>query len=188
MLATAVVLPAVAIGVPAATAQSGDTNTRQADHRPGGPGRGAGPGLARLATRLGVTQAQLKAALDATRPTAKPAKGDRGESFATAIATALGVRADKVQRILEANRPARPTFRPAAGTRPDNSALITALSSGLGIEKATVQAALDKLEAANKADHGDREAAIAAALAKQLNLDAATVQKALAAWRPGGRP
>ncbi len=46
-----------------------------------------------------------------------------------------------------------------------------------------MQSALDKLHAAHKADHTARETAMAAALAKQLNLDAATVQKALASLR-----
>ena len=64
------------------------------------------------------------------------------------------------------------------------SALVSALSDGLGIEKATVQAAIDKLDAAHKADHSARDAAMAAALAKQLNLSAATVQDALASLRP----
>ena len=65
---------------------------------------------------------------------------------------------------------------------------MSALSSGLGIDKATVQTALDKLDATHKADHTAREAAMAASLAKQLGLDTAKVQAALAATRPAGRP
>ncbi len=187
VLATAAVVPAAALGVPGALAQSGDAGTTQSGHRPPGPGRG-GPDVAKLATTLGVTQAQLKAALDATRPTGRPGKGDRGAGLAAALATELGVSPDKVQTILAANKPAKPTGKPAAGKRPGDSALVTALSTGLSIDKANVQGALDKLHAARKTDDTAREAAIAASLAKQLNLDAATVQKALAAQRPTGRP
>ncbi len=48
-----------------------------------------------------------------------------------------------------------------------------------------MQTALDKLQASHKAGDSARDTAQAAALAKALNLDAATVQKALASLRPG---
>lgn len=184
VLAAAAIVPAAAIGVGTAAAESDGSTTTTT--KPGA--RGHGPDLSALATKLGVTQAQLKAALDATRPTGKPPTGDRGAGLASDLAAALGVSVSKVTPILDANRPAKPASRPAAGTKPDSTALVSALASGLGIDKATVQAALDKLDAGHKADHTAREAAMAAALAKQLNLDTATVQSALTALRPAGRP
>jgi hypothetical protein len=185
ILTAAVLAPTAAIGVSAAGAQ--DTGSSPPSAQSDRPPRGHGPDLAALATRLGVTQARLKAAFDATRPTGDAQEGARKDGLAADLAKALGVSTDKVQTILDKNRPDKPTGRPAAGTKPakpDTSALVTALSDGLGIEKATVQAALDKLDAAHKADHAARDAAMAAALAKQLNLSAATVQDALASVRP----
>lgn len=187
VLATAALVPVAAVGVGSAVAQTGDTTSTAQRGAPVGA-RGHGPDIAKLAAKLGVTEAQLKSALDATRPTGKPPAGDRGAGMATGIAKALGVSTDKVTAILDANRPAKPATRPAAGTKPDSSRLVTALSAGLGIDKATVQAALDKQHAARKAEHTAREAVMATALAKQLNLDASTVQSALSELRPAGRP
>lgn len=190
VLATAVIVPAAAIGVTSATAKSSSStgsSSSAAGHHRGGP---HGPDLSKLATKLGVTQAQLKAALDAIRPTDKPKKQDRGAGLAAGIASALGVSVDKVTPILDANKPAKPATRPAPGTKPakpDLSNLVTALSTGLSIDTATVQTALDKLQAAHEADHTARDTAMAAALAKQLNLDTATVQAALTALKPAGR-
>ncbi len=47
-----------------------------------------------------------------------------------------------------------------------------------------MQTALDKVQAAHEADDASRDAAQAAALAKQLGLDTATVQAALTSLRP----
>ena len=185
VVATAALIPTAAIGVGTAVAQS-DGGSTTTSTKSGA--RGHGPDVTKLAAKLGVPEAQLKAALDATRPTAKPPTGDPRAGFATDIAKALGVSVDKVTPILEANKPAKPATRPAPGTKPDISGLVSALSSGLGIEKATVQSALAKLDASHKADHTARDAAMAAALAKQLNLDTATVQAALAATRPAHGP
>ena len=65
VLATAVIVPAAAIGVTSATAKSSSStssSSKTAGHHRGGP---HGPDLAKLATKLGVTRAQLKTALDA---------------------------------------------------------------------------------------------------------------------------
>ena len=189
VLATAAVIPAAAVASGVASAQSGDTTTTPHPARPAGA-HGPGIDTAKLAAKLGVTEAQLKTALDAARPTGKPPTGDRGAGLAADLASALGVSTDKVTTILDANRPARPAAgtKPPAGARPDMSGLVTALSTGLGIDKATVQAAFDKLQAAHKTDDTARETAMATGLAKALNLDAAKVQSALAAVRPAGRP
>lgn len=157
------------------------------DTRPaGGPGdRGhGGPGgrhldTAALAKTLGVTEAKLQAALDATRPAKDDKMGDR----AAAIAKALGQSQADVQAVLDANRPTPPTAgstpqqQPA---KPDESALAKALATKFGITQDKAQAALD-------AAHGDRdqhETELAAALAKELGLDTAKVTAALEAQRP----
>jgi hypothetical protein len=157
-----------------ATSSSSSSTTRPAHKRGGGL---TSAQLQRIAAKLGVSSAQLKTALDANRP-AKPAAGKK-DGFAADLATALGVDKAKVQTILDANRPAKP----AAGTKPtkpDHSALVTALASGLNLDESVVRAALDKLDAAHKADRGDHFAAIA----KSLGLETADVKAAFDAERP----
>jgi hypothetical protein len=156
-------------------------DTRPAGGPGGGKGGHGGPRIdtAALATTLGVTEAKLKAALDATRP----ANGAKDDERAAAIAKALGATTTEVQAVLDANRPARP----AAGTapqerpaKPDESKLVAALADKLGVSQAKAQAALD----AAHGDHGDRDSELAAALAKELGLDTATVKAALDAQHP----
>jgi hypothetical protein len=130
-----------------------------------------------------VTTTQLQAAIAANRP-ARPtgARTDRGDGLASEFATALGADATKVASILEANRPARPTTPPSSSTqrpaKPDDSALVTALATGLNLDQAAVEAALAKLQAAHQADHEARDAARFTAVAKTLGVDAAKVQAA----------
>jgi hypothetical protein len=104
----------------AATTTSDSASTPRAA-RPG-PQRGGGPlataQLAAIAKMLGVTSAQLKAALDASR-SVKPAgeRPARGAGMASELATTLGVDVARVQRILDANRPARPPPARRSATR-----------------------------------------------------------------------
>lgn len=171
---------------------TGTTSTAPGHHGPRGGGRLSSAQVAAIATKLGVTTAQLQAALDANKPT-RPAN-DGGATMATELATALGVDAAQVKTILDANRPAkgaRPsgpppagTARPAPGTRPDQTKLIAALASGLNLDTATVKAALAKVDAAHKAAHDAAEAARLDAIAKQLGLSAADVKAAFDAVRP----
>jgi hypothetical protein len=180
-----------AVGIGAAQAASSGSGTQSAKQGHG-PRRG-GPlstaQLAKIATALGVSTDALKSALDANRP-AKPAGDDPGhgpQEFASDIASALGVDTSAVKTILDANRPPRPPSRPAPGTmppKPDKSKLVTALADGLSIDNATVQAALDKLEASHKADETARHAAMYAALAKSLNVSSDAVQAAFEANLP----
>ncbi|MCW2989923.1 MAG: hypothetical protein JWM73_517 [Solirubrobacterales bacterium] len=162
------------------------TSARPAGDR-GGPIPSAA--LAKIATTLGVSTADLKAALDANRPAApagSPPQGGPGD-MAADLADALGVQTSAVQTILDANRPAKPATRPAKGTRPprpDATKLIAALASGLNLDQATVTAAVDKLDAAHKADRQAHETAMYAALATALNKTAADVQAAFEANRP----
>jgi hypothetical protein len=145
--------------------------------------------LQSIASKLGVTTTQLQAAIAANRP-ARPtgARTDRRDGMATELATALGADATKVASILEANRPARPSAPPSSSTqrpaKPDDSALVTALASGLNLEQSAVQVALAKVQAAHQAEHEARDAARYAALAKTLGVDAAKVKAAFEAVRP----
>jgi hypothetical protein len=133
--------------------------------------------LSRLASKLGVTTARLRAAMQATRP-AKPTgrRPDRG----AALAAELGVDTAAVKEILDDNRPSRP----ARGTPSDHTALAAALAEGLNLDEAVVTAALGKIEAARRAEHDARHAAMAAALAKELGLTTAQVQAAFESVRP----
>ncbi len=157
-------------------------NAMAARGGPGGHGpRKFGPQLGALAQRLGVTRAQLRAAFEAVGAAGRPGKG----SLAADLASALGVEPSAVEQILEANRPDGPRERPAPGTAPDHGDLIAALAAGLDIDEAKVRAAVEKLEAAHRADHADHHAELAAALAKRLGLKADDVAAALEATRPG---
>jgi hypothetical protein len=73
------------------------------------------------------------------------------------------------------------TQRPAT---PDDSALVTALATGLNLDQTAVEAALAKVQAAHQADPEARETARFTALAKTLGVDAAKVQAAFEAVRP----
>jgi hypothetical protein len=178
-------------GLSAAQAATTSTDSSSSTARPG-PKRGGPMSTAQLAATartLGVTSAQLKAALDASRP-ARPTgeRPDRGAQMATALATALGADADEVKEILDANRPAKPAAgakrtgaRPA---KPSNTKLVAALASGLNIDTAKVKAAFATIEAAHKAEHEAREQAMYAAVAKELDLGADAVEAAFEANRP----
>ena len=186
-------------GISAANAASsssdGPSGSRPAHSAPRPNGPLSATQLHAIARTLGVTSAQLKAALDATRPAKRPRgeRPDRGAGPAGDLATALGVDVAQVKRILDANRPSRP----AAGARkngkpgkPSDSKLVAALASGLNIDRATVQAALDKLHAARKAEHDARESAMYAALSAKLGVSADAVKAVLVANRSTkpGRP
>jgi hypothetical protein len=195
--ATAIISAAALLGgggIGAAQAASGESGSRPArsGHGPGG-GPMSTASLAKIASTLGVSTAELKAAMQATRP-AKPA-GDRtrgANAMASELATALGVSTAQVQAILDANRPAKPAAgtqgtRPPRGARPSNTKLIAALSGGLKLDTATVQAAFDKIDAAHAAEHTTREAAMYAALAAKLGVGADAVKAAFEANRPAKR-
>ena len=188
---TAVICAAALLGaggLSAAQAAGGDAGSRPA--RSGGPMSSAS--LARIASALGVTTTQLKAAMDANRPakTNPSADGARGGArMATELAAALGVDVADVRQILAANRPAKPARsanapRPPRGAKRSNTKLIAALASGLSLDEATVKAAFTKIEAAHKAEHTAREAAMYAAVAAYLGVSADAVKAAFEANRP----
>lgn len=147
---------------------------------PGGPGGrgGFGPGVdaAALAKTLGVTEAKLQAAFEATRGTKDAAKDDR----AATIAKALGATTADVQAVFEAQRDGDrrgPGRGGPGGPGREDSALVTALAKKTGKSEQAVTTALEGLRTA-------REDAHAEALAKHLGIDAAKVKSALEAARP----
>jgi hypothetical protein len=156
-----------------------DYNVTSVDTRPAGGGRGHGGmgdhghfDTAALAKTLGVTEAQLTAALDKVKPT----KDDKHDGRAAAIAKALGQSEADVQAVLDANRPDK-----SAGRGPhDDTALAKALAAKFNVTQDKAQAALD----AAHGDRGARDTALATALAKALDLDAAKVKAALDAQHP----
>jgi AraC-like DNA-binding protein len=99
-----------------------------------GQGRlGLRPGFDDLADRLGVDEADLRAALE-------DIAGDRKDDFAQRLADALGVDTAKVEQAFEnvrPERPARPRIR-----RPE--ALAAALAKELGLSTEKVRAAIEE--------------------------------------------
>jgi len=180
------------LGVASAADQSASgspTATTRLDRGPRGGRELTSAELQSIASKLGVTTTKLQAALAANRP-ARPsgARTDRRDDMAAELATALGADATKVAAILEANRPARPSTPPspsaARPAKPDDSALIAALASGLNLEPSAVKAALAKVQAAHQAKHEARDNARYAALAKTLGVETAPVKSALEAVLP----
>lgn len=199
-------LSAGAIGVDhgagSTTEKSSKAKTTQAGKRAGRPHRGPGrlttAQVDAIAAKLGVTSAQLKAALESTRP-ARPVdggpRGDRGGKMAQDIATALNADVAKVKEILDANRPARPADAPRGhghggrhhGPRPNaarEAKLVTALATGLGLDEAAVKTALDGLRAAHAPGGMPRPGGMADALAAKLGVSAADVKAAFQSVLP----
>jgi len=196
----------------AGAASSTTTPNRTADANRG-PGRGGphGPNLAALASRLGVTQARLRTALNSIRPVGGPRPGARppgppppgfrpghrppggpggprgGHETAdgTALATALGTdRAKTIAAVRKAEAAEHAAGRRGPQEDTAAQAKIIAAELDVDVDEAKVKAALDKLEAAHRARHEQRETRFATALAKALNLDVDKVKAALRATRP----
>jgi hypothetical protein len=180
------------LGVASAADQSASgssTATTRPDRGPRGGHELTTAQLQSIASKLGVTTTQLQAAIAANRP-ARPSgtRPDRGDGMAAELAAALGADAAKVAAILEANRPPRPSTPPSSTTqrpaKPDESALIAALASGLNLDQSAVKAALAKVQAAHQAEHAARDSARYAAVAKTLGVDTDAVKAAFEAVRP----
>jgi transcriptional regulator with XRE-family HTH domain len=145
---------------------------------PGRPGFGFGRGpagprhdLSDLATRLGVSQAALRKALEDLRPAQRPEARD---DHAQALADALGIDVSKVTAALDKLRPQREE----RGHRD----LAAALAKKLGLSTAKVQSALES----QRDRRGGPDA-----LAKALGVTPAKLRQAFAGlWRdhrPGPR-
>src|SRR4051812_37641959 len=103
---------------------------------PGRPGFRGGAGLDDLATKLGVSEAALRDALQAVRDAKTPAQ--RRTELTQALATALGKPVDQVTSALSSVLPDKPDRRRF------RSALTTARAKALGGAAARVQPGLDK--------------------------------------------
>ena len=99
--------------------------------RPGAPG--PGPRFEGLADRLGVDEAELRAALE-------DIAADRKDDFAQRLADALNVERSKVEQALENAHPERPPRPHVRAPR----ALAAALAKELGLSTAKVRAALEE--------------------------------------------
>jgi hypothetical protein len=152
--------------------------------------------LQTLATKLGVTEPALRAALKDLRPQRQAARAEH----VAELAKALGISEAKVTAALDPLRAQRRAGRDARGPgrahgpwgpggRPHRGARIAALARALGLEKADVRAALQTLAPTRRQEIQQRRDALATALAAELKLDPDKVKAALndfAAQRPFG--
>jgi hypothetical protein len=136
VLAGAVVL---ASGAYAIGSQSGGGTSGAAT---GTASQSAGPGdpAASLASRLGVTEAQLRAAFDDIRKTDPPPGGDPRAKLEKALADALGIDQSKVADALDKLRTQHEADESAR-----HAAFAKSLAQELGLDPAKVTAALEKL-------------------------------------------
>ena len=111
----------------AASAGSGSSAAQGARAQPG-PG---GFDLSALATKLGVSESKLRAAMEKTRPSGTPgaAPGASGTDPATALAEELGLSAAKVRAAMQALAPAG---APPSGAAPQGSGSSTSSSTQSG--------------------------------------------------------
>ena len=165
------------------------------------------PDLSALAKKLGVSQAELERAFEATRPAdggpgGGPGYGPGGpggphgpggpdgppRELGASLAKELGVSESALRKAFEAApRPPRsdgPRGDHDRGERPDDGALAASLAKSLGLEQAKVEAALERQHEAHEAEHRERHKQMAAALAEELGLSAAEVEAALEEFAP----
>jgi hypothetical protein len=150
-----------------AIAESSQDSQQERHAGPGFPfERGAPPGFSDLAGKLGVDVDELRQAL---RDFHDQKDADRRDEFASTLADALGISADRVKS----------TFEGLHQKREDRFA--ARLAGALGVDADEVKAALEKL----KDDVGPvRFGDFAQTLADELNLDVSDVRAALIEIRP----
>ncbi|MEH3052801.1 MAG: hypothetical protein PGN13_02190 [Patulibacter minatonensis] len=200
----------IALGATGISAQARDA----AGTTPAQIGKGRGLDDAALAKQLGVSEADLTAALDAVR--SELGTGDRAADLAAeakAIADALDVETSVITDALkaqaangkptgDATRPtspeaenARPTTPPAVGRGrrggpggrgdgQDRAALVTAIAKATGKSETAVKAALEAGRTAHEQAETARAAAFAKLLAAELGLDGTKVTAAIDAVKP----
>lgn len=177
------------------------------DHNVAGPahGRGeAGAHFEALATALGTTpdalKAAMKAALEETKPAARPTTDEERQAlrtaYETALAAKLNVTVDALKAAFEANKPqVGPGPRGGFGDRrggkeggPGIAALATALNTTPDALQAAMKAAREETKPATRpATDAERQAqhdAYLAALAGNLNVTVDALKTALEANKP----
>jgi transcriptional regulator with XRE-family HTH domain len=158
-----------------ATEQDGGTSERSGAP-PFGFERGAPPGFADLADRLGVNADALARAL---RDFHDQHDADRRDEFAAALAKALGISTDKVKSAFERLHGERFRDRDEDMAHRENR-FAARLASALGANVDDVKAALDKLRGEGPVRFGE----FASNLADELGLDVSDVRAALMKLRP----
>jgi transcriptional regulator with XRE-family HTH domain len=136
---------------------------------------------AALAKELNLEAADVRAALEKVHPRPGARRTRRPlRSMESALAKELGV---STARLREAFRSIKPEVRrgPFAGD-------LAALAQAMGVETAKLEAAFEKLRAEHEAEHEQRRAAFAKALADKLGLAQGKVEDALEAGGPFGGP
>ena len=144
-------------------------------------------GLGDLASKLGVSEAQLQQAL---MDVGQDLKQDHADDFAQALADALGMPVDKVKAALDKQHAALPGGPPPPGGPPlpappppgghpafGAGPLAGSLAQALGVDEAKVRDALQKLAPEMKDVFATRLAAL-------LGVDKAKVEAALSSARP----
>ena len=172
------------VGGGSAVAGTSAETTAAAETRPvhnggGKPGGPRGAFFGDLATKLGVEESKLKAALEDLRP----AKADRDEHVAD-LARILNLDEARVQAALDKVRPERVHRRGP----PDG--LVAELAKDLKLDEAKVRAAFERLRPERPSERGappDKDAFLAA-LAKELGVPVADVRESLADHRRGHGP
>lgn len=191
-----------------ATAASKAGNSQNGDRR-GGPMEGQF--LTDLATKLGVEEADLKAALESARPATKPKRKSRA-AHQKELATALGVTTAELRAAMKKLRasgdlpappkgersgprghggPGGPGMRGPGGPPPEaNADFAEALADALGIDTAKVTAAFEQQRAAHEAEHAAHRKEFAQKIADKLGISVDKVSEALEALKPPkpGRP
>lgn len=183
----------LASGAYALGSQAGDGSAlagqnANASRQAGGYGFGYGPGpgrpgrrgperdLSAIASKLGVSPAKLRAALEKLRGTQKQDFSAARDKFTGELATALGISQDKVQAALDKRMGEHKVKRD--GRRGDmRDAFATQLATKLGVDAAKVRSALDDLRKAGGPPS-------LSALAGKLGVTEAKLQAALHSLRP----
>jgi putative heme degradation protein len=150
--------------VPLAQGQRTDRSDR--------PGRGYGRGLAAAAAQLGVSEAELKAALGL--PAERPQRPDM-----TAVAAQLGVAEADLRETLRSTMHSARQQR-QAGDRPNPGQMLTDAASQLGVSEIALRSALGIPDAMPRPDM--------AAAAAQLGVSEAELTDALRSNRGGPMP
>jgi hypothetical protein len=165
----------------AAKAATTTPSGRPAWHGRGGPGAG----LSDLASRLGVSQAKLRVALQELRGTGPGDLGAKHTELISRLATSLKVSEAEVKAAFNAARRQAAPGMHRFGRGPGD--LVAGLAKQLDVSQDKVRAALDDAFQADRKDHVDE---IAGTLATALKVDKAKVAAALESLRPaaGTRP
>jgi Clp amino terminal domain, pathogenicity island component len=142
--------------------------------------------LSTLASRLGVTESALRAALQDLRPQRRAERRAHRDEHVAELAKALGISESKVRAALVKVRAQQPRVWPGTPMRGRHAprahmpgARIDALARALGMKPADVRAAIEKIGRTMFQDRQQRIDDFATALAGKLGIDPAKAKQAL---------